>query len=205
MPSLRNLGRDQAEGKEAADDEPDGGSGERDQEGRARRPLLEREDQAADRGNVVIGGRGQAALRGRARGALGAHELAWRGGSGLGLGVSANSKGGFGGDRLLGLLRRLLAFRLDDPLALALLGLEPLGEGGSFREFEASLEPVAGLLVSGPGQRVKRLLILAPPLPQLPDFACSCAITRSSQPTKTHERMLRALLLETHQQRRGAS
>ena len=46
------------------------GRGKRDQEGRARGPLLEREDQPADRGNVVIGRRGEAALRGRAGGAL---------------------------------------------------------------------------------------------------------------------------------------
>ena len=40
---------------------------ERHQERRPGRPLLEREDQPADRGNVVIGGGGEAALRGRAR------------------------------------------------------------------------------------------------------------------------------------------
>ncbi len=119
-------------------------SGKRDQEGRARRALLKREDQPADRGNVVIGRRGEAALRGRARGAPRAHELRGGVGAALGPGASANSSGGFGGyssPRRLGGLRRLFALRLDDrSLALALLGLEPFRQGCSLREFGAPLK-----------------------------------------------------------------
>ena len=115
-PVRGDLRRNQAEGEKAADDEPERRCGKRDQERRARGPLLEREDQPADRGNVVIGRRGEAALRGRAGGALGAHELTWRRGRGARARRLGEFHRGFRRDRLLGRLRRLLAFRLDDAL-----------------------------------------------------------------------------------------
>ncbi len=59
---------DDAVGEKAADDEPNGRCGERDQKRRARGPLLQSENQAADRRNVVVGGRGEPALRRWARG-----------------------------------------------------------------------------------------------------------------------------------------
>ena len=65
--AARGLAGDDAIGEEAADDEPDGGGDQSDQERRAPGPLLQSEDQAADRGNVVVGGGGEAALRRRAR------------------------------------------------------------------------------------------------------------------------------------------
>ena len=52
-------------GAKAADQEPGDRCAERDQEGRARRPLLESEDEPADRRKVVVGGGGKPALRRR--------------------------------------------------------------------------------------------------------------------------------------------
>ena len=48
--------RDQSVGKEAADDEPDERGDQRDEERRLGRLLLQGEDQAADRGQIVVGG-----------------------------------------------------------------------------------------------------------------------------------------------------
>ncbi len=77
--AARSLVGDDAIGKEAADDEPDDGSAERDEERRARGPLLKGEDQAADGRDVVVGGCGQPALRGRARGAARPGQMPGRG------------------------------------------------------------------------------------------------------------------------------
>ena len=102
--------------------------------GRARRPLLEREDQAADRRHVVIGGCGETALRRRPGRPARPDELLrrrrWRA---LALGL-ARRFGEFErrssalplvAGRLFRRLGRLLASRLGDAFALALLGLEP--------------------------------------------------------------------------------
>ena len=109
---------------------------ERHQERRARRPLLEREDQSADRGDIVIGGSGKTALRRRARRTPGANELRGR-------------RGGAWRWRLGELqrrLRRLLGRRFGGSsrfgsraLALALLGLEPFRQRGSLGKVEAPL------------------------------------------------------------------
>ncbi len=108
-----DLRRDQPESEEAADEEPGDRGGQRHQEGRARRSLLEREDQPADRGDVVIGGGGETALRRRAGRTPRADELPRGGGPRLGgCGASANSSGGF-----LALPRA--AWRLGRLLALA--------------------------------------------------------------------------------------
>ena len=159
-PGRRNLRRDEPESEKAADEEPGDGGSQGHQERRARRSLLEGEDQPADRGDVVIGGGRETALRGWSRRTPRADELPrgrrgawgwWRFGKLQG--------------RLLGLLGRLrlglLAFRLG-ALALALLGLEPLRQRGPLGKVEAPLSgwAIARLFVSLPGHCFKRVLRL---------------------------------------------
>src|SRR5262245_59585565 len=104
---------------------------------RARRPLLEREDKPADRGEIVVGGGGKTALRRRPCRAPRANE--WprrrRGALNLRLGEFQRRLR----SRFLRRLCRLFALRLAAAFALALLGLEPLRERGTFREIGVSL------------------------------------------------------------------
>ena len=135
---------DHAKSKESADEEPCDGGGEGDQERSPCGPLLQSENQAADGRNIVIGRSRQTALRGRTRRAARAGEVLGRrrraggfrrlGGAGfvlrrlqrqhlalrfwLRLGLNLG---------LLALLRRLAVWLV----ALVLLGLEPVCEGGT--------------------------------------------------------------------------
>ena len=128
---------DHAIGENAANDEPDDRGDQRKQERRVGRPLLKGEDQAADRRHVVIGRRGQAALRRRSGGASRPRQMLGRGRAcglggvgrlGLFLRRAEIGRCGLFAPRLLA--AGLFALGLH---ALALFGLEPVGEGRSPR------------------------------------------------------------------------
>ena len=136
--STRKLVGNDAVSKEAANDEPGDGGASRHEKWRARGPLLEGKDQAADGRNIVIGGGRETALRRRAGGPAGLGQVTRGRGASRGLGQF---------DRLglfLALeIPRLLLFALEIAwlliFALALLGLEPVGQGGPSRRLGATL------------------------------------------------------------------
>ena len=102
---------DEAVGKDAADDEPDERGDERDEEGRLGRLLLQGEDQAADRRQVVVGGSGGNPARRRACGTARA-----------GCGSCCCGTGCIAG------IGWLLLFHLGFRCLALLLGPEPLGK-----------------------------------------------------------------------------
>ncbi len=167
--------------------------GKRDQEGRARRPLLEREDQPADRGNVVIGGRGEAALRGRAGRAPRPHELRGR----RGRGARARRLGEFQrrfrrfARRLLGGLAASAAprvLRLDDrPSRFRCSALSRSARDVRFGSSRPRSSAFAGLFLSEPGHRIERVFRF--PWPPLPRFQTSLALAPSRVPRNRRKLM----------------
>ena len=197
-----DLGRDQAEGEEAADDEP-GHRGGRARPGRAcataaagarrsARRSRERRHWRGRRAGVAAAARPGRRVRTNCFGGAADALVGW----GLSLGEFERRLRRFLG--VLGRFRRLgrllalaSAARPTASFALALLGLEPFRQGCSLGKFRLRSRAVARTFPLAAGSSLREGFALCPwpPLPPPADFACSCAITRSSQPTKTHERI----------------